>query len=117
MMIISQVYCVSSVPNRADAVAVGTRVGVKIMKRPLELSGAGEWTIRSFPNKQGLIDCLDFHPSGKYFISSGPASSGFCVWDVAMHDYRQITTGINRVTALAYSPCGQYIAISKCLYP
>eukprot|EP00210_Caulerpa_lentillifera_P007201 g6891.t1 len=107
----TKAHCVSFVPNRGDSIAVGTREGVKIIRRPLEISGSRDWKITSFPKQQGLIDCLDFHPTGKYFIASGPKSSGFYLWDIATHDYRQITTGINRVTSLAYSPCGQYIAL------
>lgn len=109
-----KVHCVSAVPNSHNNTGIGTAIGPIVIRHERCQPNAGYIDIMRYSHgKEEPTDCMDFHPSGSHFITAGPFSAGFFVWNYADRTSRQISTGINRVTALAYSPCGNYIAVGQ----
>lgn len=107
-------YCVCYMPNSHCNVGIGTSIGPIVLRQARHAQTGVEMDVMHYDAaNEAPVDCMDFHPSGRYFITAGPTVSGFFVWNYIHRTCRQITTGINRVTALAYSPCGNYIAAGR----
>ena len=111
----STVHSIQAQPNTRHNLGLSTNLGPVVLRYVRSLNRETELEVIHYDKDSGCreTDCIDFHPSGTRFATAGPDSAGFSVWDYVLRSRRQITTGINRITALSYSPCGNYIAAGK----
>ena len=106
-------HCICFVPNTHSSLGIGTDRGIAILFQQKLRRRPTKWATRLCEeDSREIVDCIDFHPNGSNFVTAGPTAAGFCVRDVIHGFGRRITAGINRVTELRYSPCGNYIAAS-----
>lgn len=102
--------CICYIANTHNSLVIGTAEGPVILSS--SAGNGGLFNVTKIGNQKKPVDCIDVHPRGIDFAAAGPDTTGFFVY---RHNcqYRHITTGINRITDLKYSPCGNYIAASK----
>ena len=111
----STVHSIQAQPITGHNLGLSTNLGPVILRYARSLNRETDLEVIRYGEESGHseMDCIDFHPSGTRFATAGPNSAGFFVWDYILQSRRQITTGINRITALSYSPCGNYIAAGR----
>ena len=90
---------------------MGTKDGVVILRRHGScMMNTPSWSDWPLEVKMRMeTDCLDFHPTGNYFIAAGPQVAGFLLHDISAETFRHVRCAFERVTDLSYSPCGSLV--------
>jgi WD40 repeat protein len=89
--------------------------------RTIRLWNVGSQQPTLFCETEQFVNCLAFSPDGaELAVGTGDrytAGTGkLTLWNVQTRESRDIDTGAGAVTALAYSRCGKYLALSRARY-